>query len=276
MIEFQNNGKKALIKNEWKDSFLEQLLQYDIHEIELNDGKGWKGNNIDFLKHFPHLKSLIIIDLSIEDIHAVHFLSELESLELITYAKTPLDFKAFTQLKNCNFEWIKGSESLFESISLKTLFLNRWNYKKGFIHQLINLENLSLSNSSMDNLKEIDNLIDLKRLELVHLKKLNSLEEIGNFRKLEVLELYQLKNIYDVSCLFGLEQLKRLLLIDLGMIKTLKGIEELVNLEELFFYGSTNIEDGDLLPITKLEKLKNISFQNRKHYTHKRAFFGND
>ncbi len=41
------------------------------------------------------------------------------------------------------------------------------------------------------------------------------------------------------------------------------------------FYESTNIIDGDLKPITKLNKLNKVSFQNRKHYTHNREAFIN-
>jgi hypothetical protein len=34
------------------------------------------------------------------------------------------------------------------------------------------------------------------------------------------------------------------------------------------------IVDGDLFPITKLKSLNKISYQNRRHYSHKREDFG--
>jgi hypothetical protein len=62
-------------------------------------------------------------------------------------------------------------------------------------------------------------------------------------------------------------------LLNIGNIETIKGIENLKDLNDFIFYESTNILDGDLYPITKLENLKKIAFQNRRHYSHKREDF---
>jgi hypothetical protein len=39
------------------------------------------------------------------------------------------------------------------------------------------------------------------------------------------------------------------------------------------FYDSTNILDGDLAPVQRHNGLSRISFQNRKHYSHRREQF---
>lgn len=91
---------------------------------------------------------------------------------------------------------------------------------------------------------------------------------------LEELEIQRCKGITAISEVFKLGKLKRLLLIDLGGIASIGGIENLTELEEFLFYESTNIVDGDLSPITRLKKLSKISYQNRKHYSHRREQFG--
>jgi hypothetical protein len=40
------------------------------------------------------------------------------------------------------------------------------------------------------------------------------------------------------------------------------------------FYESTNIVDGDLSPLTRQKNLSSVSFQDRRHYSHKRLEFG--
>lgn len=139
---------------------------------------------------------------------------------------------------------------------------------------LTQLEQLSILNSTIEDLKGISQLHQLFFLRLGNLKKVKSLVEIKNLTHLEELEIQRCKEIDNISSLFSLANLKKLSLIDLGNINTIRGIESLYNLQTFIFYGTTNIIDGDLLPITNLKKLEKISYQNRKHYTHKRESFG--
>lgn len=117
-------GQRAIIIGEWKTIYLETFIAKNIIELELNDGKGWKGKNIDFLIDLPFIQSLTIIDFTINSIEPINYLFELKTLELITYSKTPVNFENFTKLENCNFEWIKGSDTLFKLKTLKKLFIN--------------------------------------------------------------------------------------------------------------------------------------------------------
>ncbi len=45
---------------------------------------------------------------------------------------------------------------------------------------------------------------------------------------------------------------------------------ELPELESLYFYGSTNVADGNLTPLLRMSGLKNVALQNRRHYSHSR------
>lgn len=267
-------GTKAVIKGIWKDSYLNFLLENEVQELELNDGKGWIGQNLEFLKDLPDLKSIIIIDLKIISIEPIHYLKELVSLKVITYNKDPINFKSFPKLVECGFEWIKGSESLFEMSNLKKLFINRYNKNDSDVFsKLVNLESLSILNSQIENLLGISSLRKLQNLRLGNLKKISTLQGLENLKDLETLEIQKCKGILDVSVIFNLTKLKQLFLIDMGNISSINGIENLTSLNEFLFYESTNISDGDLIPLKNLPSLRKISFQNRKHYTLKREDF---
>lgn len=276
-IEFENGlyGLRAVIKTHWSEVYLNELKSKNISEIELNTGKGWRSGNIDFLKSFPSLKSIIILDGALQSLTPLHCLTELISMNISTYSKTPIDFANFPNLTKCGFEWIKGSDSLFECSNLIALSLNRYDKQKSDVFsKLINLEKLTILNSNIENIDGLSRLNNLKYLSIANLKKLTSLQGLQYLHELEEFEIQRCKGIFTISEVLQLNKLKRLLLIDLGDIASIRGIENLTELKEFLFYESTNIIDGDLLPITKLNSLKKISYQNRKHYSHKREDFG--
>jgi len=276
-IEFEEGkwGTKAVIRGEWQDSFSTILLDRQTMELELNDGKGWFGTNVQFLKELPQLKSLTILRLSLKSLEPIHSLRNLVELNISTYSKTPVNFDCFPHLMSCGFEWIKGSDTLFDRKPLRKLGLNSYPKKSGeSFSKLVNLEKLTLMNSNVESFDGIVKLRNLTYLSLANLKNLTSLSGIQNLKNLTELEIQRCKGIHSISEIFELIKLKRLLLLDSGNVETIRGIENLTELREFLFYNSTNIEDGDLSPILKLKNLSGISFRNRRHYSHRREDFG--
>jgi hypothetical protein len=276
-IEFQvgQYGVRAIIRSEWQEPFLQMLIEKEIKELELNTGKGWKGENVQFLRFLPGLKLLIILDQSLKSIEPVHFLTKLRSINISAYCKTPLDFTVFTDLTDCGFEWIKGSDALFNCIKLKTLGIN--NYDKtssDSFARLVNLEKLTILNAGIESLTGLSALKKLNYLSVANLKKLFSLKGIEELQELLELELQNCKGIEDISPVFNLHKLKSIMLIDSGGIKSIKGLAHLKELETFLFYGTTNVLDGDLKGLLELKNLSKISFQNRKHYSNRREHFG--
>lgn len=277
-IEFVtgNYGLRAVIKTLWQESYLDQLINKNIKELELNIGKGWRNNgNVDFLKFLPNLKSIIILDQPLKSIEPVHYLTELQSINISAYCKTPVNFTSFPNLINCSFEWIKGSKSLFECKNLRTLGINNFDEKdSSLFSQLVNLEKLTVLNSKTENLEGVFYLKNLTYLSIANLKRLTSLQGIEKLYNIEDLEIQTCKGIKNISEVFKLKTLKRFFVVDSGDIDSIKGIEELTELTTFLFYESTNIVDGDLSPLFKLKRLSKVSFQNRKHYSNKREDFG--
>lgn len=102
------------------------------------------------------------------------------------------------------------------------------------------------------------------------LRKLTSIEEIEKLTQLEELEIKNCTKIGTIDAVKKLKNLRKLWLIDCKDIQSLKPIVSLQKLVSLLFYGSTNITDGDLAPLTKIDNLRDVAFQPRKHYSHKK------
>jgi len=272
-IQLENGqyGRKAVLTSKWSMEMLPYLLAQGIVELELNDGKGWRGDDISFLADLPQLQSFKIIDLKIPSIEPIHFLRELKVLEIITYCKTEIRFTAFPKLEVCALEWRPKAVSLFECASLKSLFINRYT-GKDFIAfaKLVNLESLAVLNAPVESLHGISSLQGLLSLRLGNLKRLKSLAGIEKLSKLVELEVQTCRSIGSITEIGALAHLRKLHLNNDGDIESLKPLERLTELESVLFYESTNVIDGDLTPLLHQKKLTNVSFQNRKHYSHRR------
>ena len=77
----------------------------------------------------PGLKSFEIFDFNIRDIQPIHHLHKLRRLGVTTYCSTRIDFTVFPELENCGLEWRPKAISLFECVTLKGLFVNRYSGK---------------------------------------------------------------------------------------------------------------------------------------------------
>ena len=276
-IIFENGdyGVRGVVTSAWSEAIARSLHEKSIAELELNHAKGWQGNDISFLSVFPKLRSFKIIDLTISSVEPVHFLRELQSLDVITYCKTELRFATFPSLKECGLEWRPKAVSVFDCKTLKKLFVNRYSGKNvDPFARLTNLESLAILNAPIENLHGLSALRSLRSLRLANLKKLASLEGIGGLIDLEELEVHTCRSIGSIEALASLTKLRTLDINNDGAIASLKPLEKLRLLERVTFYESTNILDGDLSPLKMQKNLSRVAFQNRRHYSHQREEFG--
>jgi Leucine-rich repeat (LRR) protein len=245
-----------------------------INELLVNYARGFEGKDLSFLTSLPELAVFWIIHRTIDDISPIHGLHELRSLKVDTYCDTPIDFSQFPQLQHCYIEWRKNVSSLFDRPHLKELFINKYDKKVtdafASLHQL---EQLSLANASVEELGGLAGLAHLWFLGLYRARRLSSLRGIESLSTLTTLEIQDCTRIDSLEEISELTNLRRLLFTDVGTVRSIRFVDGLRNLEEVLFYGSTNVEDGDLSPLTRLPNLKNLAFQNRRHYSHKQDDF---
>ena len=273
-LEVGKHGARLVLRSPWSNEIGSYIVQHKIKEVHLNYALGFKGKDLSFLKTVSHLIGLKIIHWTIEDISPIHDLHSLRYLEISTYCKTEVDFSQFPLLEECGLEWRPKAKSIFKSQGLKKLFLNKYSGRdtENF-GNLLNLESLSIANSPIEDIHGLRNLSKLKFLGLYNLRKLKTLSGIEQLIDLEELEVNGCRTLVSIKEVKHLINLKKLHFCDDGDIETMKPLGSLTQLEEVLFYDSTKIVDGDLSPLTKLKRLMNVSFQERPHYTHKRTDF---
>jgi hypothetical protein len=268
-------GVHATIQSAWNSRMLAYMKSRNVVELELNSAKGWSGNDLEFLCHLPELQMFEILDLGFRNVDPIHFLHELRRLEVSTYCRTEIRFPEFPMLEVCTLEWRPKAKSLFECVTLKDLFVNRYHGTDSSpFGNLTELNRLGILNSPLRDLHGFEPLRKLQHLRLNRMSRLASLSGIDKLVNLEHLDISGCRKIRSIEELRRCARLKRLFLNQNNEIESLRPLEELQSLEAVSFVGTTKIIDGDLAPLKGLANLKGIVFMNRRHYSHKCEDFG--
>jgi hypothetical protein len=272
-LENGRYGRRAILNSAWQDYFVQYLADNAVVEPELNHAKGWHGPSLSFLAELPSLTAFEIFDFNIPDIKEIHRLHNLRTLGVTTYCSTEIDFSNFPELESCVLEWRPKAVSLFKCTTLKNLFVNRYKGKHvAEFAQLVNLESLAILNAPVTSLRGLSAVTRLRSLRLALLRRLPSLAGIEGLANLEELDINTCRAIRSIGEIGSLSRLKKLFLNNIGEIESLKPLDNLDGLEKVGFYESTNILDGDLSPLLRQRNLdfSSVSFQNRRHYSHRR------
>jgi len=266
-------GKCLVVTSQWDKEYECYLKENNIKELNLNYARGWKEEDLFFLKDLPYLEGLKITAWYI-NISQINYLHSLRNLSLATFSKSKIDFNNFPKLEDCFIEWRTPTDTLFDCISMKKLCINQYKGKDtSQFSRLDNLVNLRIMNSPIRSLEGLSGLKKLKSLEVANFRKLESLKGIETLTQLEELQIHGCRKINNIEIIGELTNIKILYLCNVGMIDNIQPLEQLKDLERFIFYEDTNIVDGDLTPLTKLPKLNYVAYQHRKHYSHKRDTF---
>lgn len=213
-IELTNGtyGVRAVLKSTWDKSMVLFMKANGVVELELNIGKGWSGDDLNFLCHLPELQAFEILDhFRIRNVDPIHALSKLRRLNVTTYCLTKIRFAEFPLLEDCTLEWRARAKSLFECTTLKNLFINRYNGPDSDrFRNLTKLVRLGIMNSPMRDINSLTGLRKLERIRLGNMSRLTSLAGLDDLPHLEELWLQGCRKIRSLDGLRGCSHLKRL------------------------------------------------------------------
>ena len=98
IIENGIYGKKLIPTSYWNKKFPDLMKKINIVELELNYAKGWKIEEISFLKEIPFVESLVLISHHLDDISPIHNLHSLKKLIIDDYSNAEINFTQFPKL----------------------------------------------------------------------------------------------------------------------------------------------------------------------------------
>jgi hypothetical protein len=261
-------GRTLVLKAAWNDSFKDVIEKENISILRLSNSAGWKGDDVTFLSALTNLRGVEIYAWGIKDITSLQHVEGLVHLSLsCLFTKAP-DFSDFKNLKSCFISWVPKAKSIFDCSGLSFLNIDKYPSENlQDIGKMISLKRLHLMSRKLESLSGIENFRSLEILDLAVCTKLESLAGLEKCQKLQTIEFDCCKKMYDIDILGDLMNLKKIKITDCGKVKSLKRLVSCQLLERLLFYGDTNIEDGELVPLLNLPHLKEMWYADRRHYS---------
>jgi hypothetical protein len=265
-------GPRLTLHSAWSPGAAKAVAKRGVAELELNYAKGWRsGCDLSFLRDVPDLLALVVIDREIRNVSDVHVLKQLRALDINTMCDSEIDFSSFAQLDDVSLEWRPMARSLFGCVTLRRVFINNGDFGSLDVFRRLNrLEHLSLKSPAIREIGDASSLKRLVFLGIYNARFLTSLHGIEVLTHLERLEVERCRAIVDIEPVRGLRHLKKLYIPNNGDIASLAPVGDLMELEACHFHESTNIVDGDLAILKTLPRLRNTTFQQRRHYNCRR------
>lgn len=238
------------------------------HRLVLNYALGFNEPNLDFLRGLP-IRELEIIDRRLTNLEPIYTLAPtLESLHMTADPNLKIRVTELPNLRRLGASWDQVRDTISRGAQLNDLFLLAYtpdNLEPLSTH--VGLESLRMKDRPrLTSLMGLSHFPKLQRLGVYLASRLDDISELRGRQGIRELELVSCKKLRKLDDLAECTGLRRLNLADSGDIESLNPVAGLIELEELYLYGSTNILDHDLTPITGLKRVKIIAMMNRRGY----------
>lgn len=272
LVHDDDGWERWVLNGFWRSEYADQIRDSGLLALELNEVRGFEGYDLGFLSDIPELLELWVVHHHLDDDSGISQCPKLRRLNLNTYSTTSPEFERFTQLEDCYLEWRPAATSLLSVQTLRRLQVQNppWS-DLGPLQELTGLVHLVFGNArrlvAVDGIESMRSIESLTVRRATKLPSLAGIESLGSLRRLEVNSCRKVSSLEPVR---PLQQLQYLHVAEGGSLDSLQPIKELVNLQELWFYGSTNVADGRVKFLVDLPALREVRFQDRRHYDAKR------
>lgn len=254
----------------WVDSsriqdYLDYYRSANVERLGINPMRGYALKDIEFLRRYPFVTDLVIVFPASGpfELSPIQALASLRSLTIS--GPVPLALGQFSRLKIFRGNWHPGLD--LSGCNLEVLDLSGYRAKSHDLTELPEqpgLRELSIVQSAITSLHGLARFRSVEKLELAYLAKLELLSELERLPALTMLDCSKCRKLRNHASVQDLENLRILRFNDCGEIPTLAFLNRMEKLEE-FRFVDTNVLDGELGPLLRLER---VGFLRKKHYSH--------
>jgi hypothetical protein len=267
----ESEGEILLVESDRLQEYLDYAVKKNLQRISLQGFHGFNIVQTDFFEKYNLFTFVWIVSYIEEiDISGIRYLSNLKCLR-VNNKNQGINFGYFPNLEYASLDWNKKLVNLDTRKKLGRLELWKLNPTSHTLTEfcgLTELKSLALSQSTIHSVDGIESLTNLTEFEGNYLTKLENADSFAaRSESLNSLSLSNCKRLRNYAFLPKLIKLKKLKLVDCGTLPNLDFIASLSELEYLTFVG-TNVENGDLAILAE-KKIKFVSFDDKKHYSHK-------
>jgi hypothetical protein len=262
-----------LLEGPWDPEIAAYFEVYGVTHLRLSAYAGWREKQIGFLRDLPFLTELDLWAAGIKDVSPLYELPNLKTLS-VNGIERKIDFPQIPSLRKLNIHWSnKNFSSLLDCSELEELGLDGYSGPdlKPFCN-LKKMHNFALSFSKVETLAGIENCVSLARFPLASVNRLTSFDHLEGCEELWHVSVEGAKVLERIDAVARLPYLREFYLVDCPRVASIRPLTRLPVLESVSF-RTTVIADGDISPLLTLPSLKQATFNDRKHYSHKNAEF---
>ena len=269
VIEDTAGGRSLVVTGPWSEAAAGAMARGEADGLVLNYARGFCERSLDLLEGGWPLRRLSVLDRSIVDLEPIGRLAGLETLSVHAAADAVLDLGPLARLRSVSGEWSLIGRTLGAVGELERA--STWMFGDVDLHAFrdhVALKTLTIKDAPyLESLAGLGNLPDLAALMIVGARRLHEINDVAglaaSLRELEFEECPGIDAIDDIEALVGLRFLG---ISECSDVASLAPISSLAQLETFYAWGSTRILDGDLSPLTRLPRLKEIRMRNRRGY----------
>ncbi len=263
-------GRSLVVTGPWSDAAAQALARGDADGLVLNYARGFEGADLEFLDEGLGVRRLDLLDRGISDLAPIARLAGLlEEISVQAAEDAELDLTALPHLSSVAGDWALIGPTLGSVEELRSVIT--WRFSEVDLHAFrdhVGLERLTIKEAPyLESLSGIGELPELAVVSVVLARRLSDISDVAGLadplREFELEDCPAIDAIDDVESLVNLRFLG---VSDCGEIESLVPVAAIERLEELYAWGSTRIVDGDLSPLTRLPRLREIRMRDRRIY----------
>lgn len=254
----------------WTQEITDFVNAEGIKALYLNYTKGWNSEDLSFLSAVEEVENFKLISAKSSGLKSVEGLKSLKKISLSTTTKDKVDFSKLESLEDCFISWWKGAINIQKCKNLKRLYIDKCKMSDySALSELKELEELTIGNSTVEDLSWLPRLTKLKKLELLNCIKIEDFSYIGQCSALNWLAIDGSKLLKNINFIANLRNLEILNISNNGTVESVAPIRNIPTIKAVAFGGNTVIEDGDLSIFESLNNLSMLMFSPKQHYSHK-------
>lgn len=259
---------EVVVTGPWNDEMRQAVESGVADRVVLNAALGYDEPDLHFLQSLP-VRELVILDRRIVDLAPIYPLAPtLERLAVEIHPTATVDVAALPNLRALGASWVQVAGTIAAGARLRRLAVAA--YRPEDLTALAVLPALTSlqmkERPRLRSLRGLDAFPELERLGIFGASRLDDVTDLRGRDRLTRLELEGCPRISSVADLAGCTGLRVLNLAEGGALTSAAPLADLVELEELYLYGTTKFVDGDLSALAGLPRLQALRMQNRRHY----------
>jgi hypothetical protein len=268
-LEKSDAGVTLVATGAWTKEADEVLDSGRADGVDLNYAKGFKDTSLDFLQAWP-LKRFTLLARTVKNLAPIYSLAaSLKSLSVQSAPSALIDLGRLPNLTELSADWRQIRDSIGDAHDIRDLFVHHYAEPDlAALASLVLLQRLRMKDRpSLQSLDGLDALVALTHLGIYLASNLHDIDAMRSaYRGLDALHLESCRAIRDLAPLANCTALRLLNVSDSGDIESLAPLTPLSNLEVVWLYGTTRIVDGDLTPLARLARLRELRMQSRRGY----------